>query len=881
MGSGRSDILAGKASVELATDDSKLIRGLQAGLARLRTFASDAGAIFDQVGAIGRRVALFGAGATTGLVAIAKSFADTGAEMAKLQKQTGLSAKSLSGLSRAAADNDVPFEGVRKGLTALQKATSNGGAAVEEAFARIGTTLEDFRKLSPDAGIAQIANGLSRITNEADRTATATDLLGKSGANLLPIFKDGAAGLDAAFAAAAAAGEAFTDKMLAAADKLNDAFDKLAGSMKGFRNVLGEALAPAVGPLVDALGNAVQRVTAWTEKNPELARGILGLTVGMTALGAGVWGVATAFGGAAVAAGVFAAILSTVALPVVLIGTLLLAIPVLIIEVLAYLAVAALAVTDVLGITKTGFGDLFNSIRVGGQGLGTWLGKLWTFIGQGWEQLSFGISSGFDFVWTAAKLVARGIYDAFALTIELLSALFESFFGGLADTFQLVFGVVASTVKSIVKTIGGVLSVLSAVAAKKLDEAEAKATGQSKTFSDRQAERRKERDAAIEKLRARRAELDKKDPNDGGSFSFDAARAKKGLLGIGSSITGAVKSVLDSILPNQKVRKEDRFKGDKLVGTFVGAGFNAGARAGGPLAAAGLAMAMGGAASTVLRVVEALKVQPKAETKTESEDQAKKNVDVGAEEPERAQVEALGTFNADMANRLGFGSTLDQRRTKAAEATATNTGGILDALRSIAAWLSAGHTPGLPAGALAGLGALVSALQAAPQSRDVLGSVEASQGAATEVTAPGNILADSLKSALAGMAHEMPKAERAGAGPPEMRDALGLGIGFRGKLSNLDTLLAQLSPLEPGLTGSQPSGRASFLAGLPRAVDDSIRAVDAPRTFNPFSGSRGDGSIDGSLARAVEAIAANTGATARSTKELLSEFRLREDTYGP
>ena len=134
---------------------------------------------------------------------------------------------------------------------------------------------------------------------------------------------------------------------LAAAERLYDSFKGLEGSLLRLRNALGEALEGALLPLINGLSTAAQAVAQWIARNPEQVKAFfnIGLAVGAV-------GVAFTVLGAAIYAAMSPALLAVAAI--------------------AGIGMALLAVTDLMGVTQTGFGDLFNSIRVDGTGLGTW-----------------------------------------------------------------------------------------------------------------------------------------------------------------------------------------------------------------------------------------------------------------------------------------------------------------------------------------------------------------------------------------------------------------------------------------------------------------------------------------------------------------------------
>lgn len=391
------DVRAGRAFVELGTDASKLLKGLRAAMGRVRKFADDASGV-------GQRVALFGAGTAGSLVAITRGFRDAGAQLARMRDQTGLSAAALAGLARASADNEVPLETLHASLSALQERIGKGGPEVEAALGRIGLKLEDLRRAGLAGSISLIADGLAALPDEAGRVATSMALMSEGGVRLIPALLAGADGLNAAAQAAHEAGMAMDDDALDAAVALDNGFNALSASTAGLRNAVGGALAEAVIPLVNGLAEAVAGASRWVRENPEVIRTMLHTTTAVGALGAGVVGLAVAVK--------------------VLLSPLLLSV-----GLLAGIAAGGLAATDSLGRTQTGFGALFNSVRIGGQGLATQLAKTW-------ERVSFGIVSFFDFIATGAQNAGRLVFAAMAWVPKKLLEAFRSLLDGMNRILQ-------------------------------------------------------------------------------------------------------------------------------------------------------------------------------------------------------------------------------------------------------------------------------------------------------------------------------------------------------------------------------------------------------------------------------------------------------------
>lgn len=118
---------------------------------------------------------------------------ESAGDLKQLSERTGAAVENLSALSAVAKLSNTDNEALAGGLQKLSKAmidAANGGAQTTAAFKAIGISTADIANQKPDAVFLKIANGLAEYQDGASKTAIAQILLGKSGANLLPVFND-------------------------------------------------------------------------------------------------------------------------------------------------------------------------------------------------------------------------------------------------------------------------------------------------------------------------------------------------------------------------------------------------------------------------------------------------------------------------------------------------------------------------------------------------------------------------------------------------------------------------------------------------------------------------------------------------------------------
>jgi hypothetical protein len=258
---GSRAIEAAKAFVRILADDSKFrkvigtVKGTLLGVAA--TAKAAGAAISKAMLATGIGAIVSGVSAATAAV---MQFSSMGAGIDDVAKRTGASAEGLSQLKYAAEQSGATLEDVEKGMRKLGDVTTqaaNGSKSAQEALANVGATAEQLSTMRPEDRLLAIVQGLSQITDPAERASVAMDVLGKSGANLLPMMEDGAAGVAAMMAEADALGLTLSGPQAEAAAAFDDAVAKLSATFSTFAKVVGSALAPVLADVMNFISGAI------------------------------------------------------------------------------------------------------------------------------------------------------------------------------------------------------------------------------------------------------------------------------------------------------------------------------------------------------------------------------------------------------------------------------------------------------------------------------------------------------------------------------------------------------------------------------------------------------------------------------------------------
>ena len=123
----------------------------------------------------------------------------------------------------------------------------------------------------PNEIFEDIADVFSKSEDSAAKTAMAYTLLGKSGADLIPILNDGKEGLKAWYEQARKSAGVLDDEVGKSAETAGDNLEGLIQKLRGTTLHLGAKLLPVMTEFVGKVDAILTRVLDWINQNPELA----------------------------------------------------------------------------------------------------------------------------------------------------------------------------------------------------------------------------------------------------------------------------------------------------------------------------------------------------------------------------------------------------------------------------------------------------------------------------------------------------------------------------------------------------------------------------------------------------------------------------------
>ena len=179
-----------------------------------------------------------------------KSAIAEGAKLQDLSDQFNLPASEIGKFAAAGKEMGVSVEDVAKAMAKLsvnQTKALNGNEGLQQAFAKVGITMDNLESSSPTDLLNKVADAFKSGAISGDEMAVAMELLGKGGISMVGMLRQGSDGISKM----AESMGYFDDETVASLDEADDAISKLGTqAMLAFGQV-ASAIAPAVKVLAD------------------------------------------------------------------------------------------------------------------------------------------------------------------------------------------------------------------------------------------------------------------------------------------------------------------------------------------------------------------------------------------------------------------------------------------------------------------------------------------------------------------------------------------------------------------------------------------------------------------------------------------------------
>lgn len=264
----------GSIIVKIGADTGDLVKGV----GRAQTALGKVG---SAAASIGKVIASALIAATAAIGAMALKGIQLGNELARAAKIVGITAAELGGLHHAAALSEVSTEQLDKGLQRLGRTVSDADSGLKSAtmtMRELGLDANELEKLPLSEQFLRVTDAMKGMTSQGDKLRIATQLFGKSGAELIPLLDESSESIRRMMGESKQLGLQLDETQSRVVQEASDSLDKMKGSVTGLAMQLGATFGPAIELAAEAIASLLGWVTRSLPKLSALAERFLGIT---------------------------------------------------------------------------------------------------------------------------------------------------------------------------------------------------------------------------------------------------------------------------------------------------------------------------------------------------------------------------------------------------------------------------------------------------------------------------------------------------------------------------------------------------------------------------------------------------------------------------
>lgn len=212
-------------------------------------------------GALGASAAVIGAAlaaATAAAVATGAAFLNASSDVAELGNTIDKESQKMNMSATAYQEWDfilqhtgASIEGMKTSMRRLTTEAQSGNAA----FEALGLSQEDLANMSPEETWNATIAALQNVEDAGERTALATDLLGRGATELAPLFNMTAEETEAMRQQVHELGGVMSDEAVAAAAEYEDELQNMQYSLRGLKTSMMSQFLPGISQVMRGLSN--------------------------------------------------------------------------------------------------------------------------------------------------------------------------------------------------------------------------------------------------------------------------------------------------------------------------------------------------------------------------------------------------------------------------------------------------------------------------------------------------------------------------------------------------------------------------------------------------------------------------------------------------
>lgn len=243
-----SDVDSADSSIRNAAEDSSsfagvlssaLVAGAQAAISSIETLASVVSSV------------------STAIIDAATATSEYGDTIDKTSQKLGISAEAYQEWDFILQHSGSDISKMSTSMKTLANAVQNPSEKTAEAFERIGISMQDAAGMSQEDLFAATIAGLQKMESGTERTALATDLLGKTAMDLGPLLNTTAEDTEAMRQQVHDLGGVMSDEAVKACAQYQDSLLNMNTAISGVKREISGEFMPSLSYMMDGIASVV------------------------------------------------------------------------------------------------------------------------------------------------------------------------------------------------------------------------------------------------------------------------------------------------------------------------------------------------------------------------------------------------------------------------------------------------------------------------------------------------------------------------------------------------------------------------------------------------------------------------------------------------
>jgi hypothetical protein len=178
-------------------------------------------------------------------------------QLEEASKRIGIGVGPLQELQYAAKQSGVGIDSLNRSLLFMEKNVGNGAGATVTALGKLGLTLDDIKKMSPEKMFTTLAAAIKGLKDPTDQASVSAALFGRGGMQLMSLFKRDVSELTGEFKKF---GGELTGEQTEGVKKYAESVNKLSSIWEAFKLQLTAAVAGPFKQVIDWITQTILKM---------------------------------------------------------------------------------------------------------------------------------------------------------------------------------------------------------------------------------------------------------------------------------------------------------------------------------------------------------------------------------------------------------------------------------------------------------------------------------------------------------------------------------------------------------------------------------------------------------------------------------------------